>query len=69
MTKTFCDRCKKEITKIEPVFHIEVSGQIKGDLCNDCFTAFGKFMDMEDILYHTNPVNHHGIERTTFGAK
>lgn len=75
MTKTFCDRCKREITK--HAFHINIDSQVNGDLCEGCFTDFGKFMDGENfgttkIDNYSDPILHrdnHGIERTTFGSR
>lgn len=74
MTRTFCDRCKKETTNDLIVNHIHIfecdsKEGINVDICDDCYKAFESFINMEDSLHHTNPGNHHGIERTTFGSR
>ena len=78
MTKTFCDRCKKEIAKTSPLFPISIAGQVEADLCEECFNDLGHFMDgaplmgnhIDDIVHKTSKELYgHGIERTTFGSK
>lgn len=84
MTKTFCDRCKKEITNDIIIYHFQTfEGNscefTEIDVCDDCYNAFESFMKMEDSMYHANdhhykdilnnPGNNHGIERTTFSSR
>lgn len=75
MTKTFCDRCKKEITNDIMIYHVhafEDDGceRVEADICDDCHKEFESFMKMEDSMYNTRNIpNNHGIERTTIGSR
>lgn len=74
MTKTFCDRCKKEITNdiITHQFHMYEGDSCEFtavDICDDCYKAFESFMKIEYGMPCTNPVNNHGIERMTIGSR
>lgn len=74
MTRTYCDRCKKEITNDMIIHHFSMCEDdglvLTGcDICDSCYDAFKSFMKMEYSTCHTNPVNNHGIERMTFGSK
>lgn len=79
MTRTYCDRCKKEITNNMVIKHFSIyEGDspklIVADICEDCYKAFEAFMRMENSMYQTrdilhNPSGNHGIERMTFGSK
>ena len=74
MTKIFCDRCKREITKKKHTLMVD-NGEhcdMSADLCEECFKDLGDFMDGRKIDNYSDPILHrdnHGIERSTFGAK
>lgn len=77
MTKIFCDRYKTEIKGLKTMHTFDFPEEWTGELCEDCYKAFERFMKMEDSMYHTNytsdilhdPNGNHGIERTTFGSR
>lgn len=70
MIRTYCDRCKKDMTNDLIIHHfsmceddgLDLTGY---DICDDCYKAFESFMKMEDSSHRIN----HGIERMTFGSR